>query len=632
MRPPITRIEEGREHGHDEDLPLLPLEDEDEVFHPIKDHQKAKLSIIAVFGLLCIFIFIISTVLFAVLYLKLLRSTSKVPDWPKASPSVLGEYSTAAVAADNEMCSDIGRDVLLRGGNAVDAAIATLFCIGVMDTQSAGLGGGHFMTIYNATTKSCHVVDAREIAPLKASENMFKDKWDNAKFGWEAIAVPGELHGLWTEYQTFGGKVSWKSLVQPTIDLLEEGYPTSHALGHSLAALEKKIIAEPTLKRFINPKTGKVFKVGEQIKTRDNLLRTLQILANSEDPAKEFYTGNLTNAMVEEFRMHGGFLTHEDFANYKAIVRNDQDVIQTTLKGGRHVCGPPPPSGAAVAQAILNVLDGYNWESTNSFDDYTTFFHRFIEANKFAYGARSELGDTDFVKNASEIAKNITDPRWGEKIRKLITDKAHPDAYYGGHFQAPDDHGTTNIAVIDKEGNAVSVTSTINLIMGALVTSESTGILWNDEMDDFSLPGHPNYFHLPPSPSNFIKPGKRPMSSMSPIVIYNENNQELLAVGAAGGSTIISGVAGVALQNLWLKKDIKVSIDFPRFHNQLQPNKTMVESRMPLKFLDPLVSKGHTFQTSDNFTVVTGVHRAADGAIYANSDFRKGSESEPAGY
>lgn len=191
----------------------------------------------------------------------------------------------------------------------MDAAIATLFCIGIMDTQSAGLGGGHFMTIYNATTKSCYVVDAREVAPLKAFENMYKDRWNNSKYGWEAIAVPGEVHGLWTEYTNFGGKVPWKTLVEPTIELLEEGYPTSHALGRSLQSLEQRIMTEPTLKRFINPKTGKVFKVGEQIKTRDNLLRTLRILAEAEDPVKEFYAGNLTDAMVEEFKMHGKFKT-----------------------------------------------------------------------------------------------------------------------------------------------------------------------------------------------------------------------------------------------------------------------------------------------------------------------------------
>uniref|UniRef100_A0A914Z2Q9 Gamma-glutamyltransferase n=1 Tax=Panagrolaimus superbus TaxID=310955 RepID=A0A914Z2Q9_9BILA len=590
----------------EEEVPLIPLE-EDEVEEPIpKNHDSARLSVVAMIGLLCIFIFLISTVLFASLYLKLLRGNSnKIPPWPKPSPSVLGEYSTAAVAADNEICSDIGRDTLLHGGNAVDAAIATLFCIGVMDTQSAGLGGGHFMTIYNATTKTCHVVDAREVAPLAAFQDMYKDKWNNSKYGWEAIAVPGELHGLWTEYKHFGGKIPWENIIQPTIDILAEGPPTSHHLAGSLKHFEKEILAEPTMQKYINPKTKQVFKVGEQIRTRDNFKNTLQRLAKAKDPVELFYKGDMMKEMVKEFKKHAD---------------------------GRHICGPPPPSGSAVTQAILNILDGYKLSNLTTFDDFTTLFHRFIEASKFAYGARSALGDMDFIKNSSDIARYITNAKWAEEIRQLLTDKTHPDDYYGGHFHVPFDHGTTSISVIDKKGNAVAVTSTINLILGALVSSEATGILWNDEMDDFSIPGHPNYFGFPPTPANFIQPGKRPMSSMAPIVIFNDNNRELLAVGGSGGSTIISGVANVALHSLWLKNDIKEAVDFPRFHNQLHPNVTVVERRMPERYVSALKEHGHTFKTADNYTTITAVHRAMDGQIYANSDFRKGSESEPSGY
>jgi gamma-glutamyltranspeptidase/glutathione hydrolase/leukotriene-C4 hydrolase len=621
-------------HRIEEEVPLIPLE-EDEIAEPIpKNHDSARLSVVAMIGLLCIFIFLISTVLFASLYMKLLRgNNSKIPPWPKSSPSVLGEYSTAAVAADNEICSDIGRDILLHGGNAVDAAIATLFCIGVMDTQSAGLGGGHFMTIFNATTKTCHVVDAREIAPLAAFKDMYKDKWNNSKYGWEAIGVPGELHGLWTEYKNYGGKIEWKKIVQPTIDILAEGPPTSHHLAGSLKHFEKQILAEPTMRKYyINPKTKQVYKVGEQIRTRDNFKRTLQRLADAEDPVELFYKGEMMKEMVKEFQEHGGIITEEDFKSYKSIIRNDDDVIQTHLANGRHICGPPPPSGSAVAQAILNILDGYQLSNLTTFDDFTTLFHRFIEASKFSYGARSALGDMDFVKNSSDVARYITSAKWAEEIRKLLTDKSHPDAYYGGHFRVPADHGTTSISVIDKKGNAVAVTSTINLILGALVSSDATGILWDDEMDDFSIPGHPNYFGFPPTPANFIEPGKRPMSSMAPIVIFNDNNRELLAVGGAGGSTIISGVANVALHSLWLKNDIKEAVDFPRFHNQLQPNVTVVEHRMPERYVTALKEYGHTFRSADNYTTVTAVHRAIDGQIYANSDFRKGSESEPSGY
>uniref|UniRef100_A0A183CQC0 Gamma-glutamyltransferase n=1 Tax=Globodera pallida TaxID=36090 RepID=A0A183CQC0_GLOPA len=175
-------------------------------------------------GIGCILTLSFTTILFAVLYFNAnaAKVETKLPKWSPPSHSLLGEYSSAAVAADNELCSEIGRDVLLQGGNAVDAAVATTFCIGVMDTQSSGLGGGHFMTIFNATTRKCHVVDAREVAPAAATENMYKDRWNKSKFGWEAVGVPGELHGLWTEYSHFGGQVSWESLVRPTIRLMEE--------------------------------------------------------------------------------------------------------------------------------------------------------------------------------------------------------------------------------------------------------------------------------------------------------------------------------------------------------------------------------------------------------------------------
>uniref|UniRef100_A0A915E890 Gamma-glutamyltranspeptidase 1 n=1 Tax=Ditylenchus dipsaci TaxID=166011 RepID=A0A915E890_9BILA len=371
---------------------------------------------------------------------------------------------------------------------------------------------------------------------------------------------------------------------------MQEGYPTSHAMAIGLRQNEAAILKEKTMsKHFVNPETGHIYKLGEQIKTRENFIETLKILSKSKDPVKEFYQGQLTKNMVDEFKQYGGLLTLEDFGEYKAKVRSDVEVIYTRLANGRILCGPPPPSGSAVTQAILNILDQIPL-NMSTFDGNVNLFHNFIEASKFAYAARSDLGDMDYIANASQIAKNITSRLWADEIRSKMTALTHPDGYYGGNFQAaPEDHGTTHISVIDKFGNAVSVTSTINLILGALVMSESTGILWNDEMDDFSSPGHPNYFDYPPSPANFIRPGKRPLSSMSPLVIYNSHNdKEVLAIGAAGGSQIISSVAGAALHNLWLNKNVKEAIDFPRLHNQLKPNSTEYEPNWPKRYLKAL--------------------------------------------
>ncbi|KAK6730483.1 hypothetical protein RB195_007132 [Necator americanus] len=613
---------------HDEEYPLIPPE----------NPEASPLPIIGSAILLVVIGLVISTVAFASLYYHLLQGAHRLPKWPKPSISPLGKYSKAAVASDNEFCSEIGRNTLLRGGNAVDAAIAALFCIGVMDTHSAGLGGGHFMTIYNASTNKCTVIDAREVAPKAATERMYEGKWNESRTGWRAVAVPGDLHGLWTEFEKFSSKkIPWRNLVQPTIELLEEGFPTSHALGIALKSREQYIAGEPTMKDFINPNTGKVYRAGEQIKTRTSLLNTFRRLSNSSDPLKEFYRGDMAREMASEFQRYGGILTEEDFASYKSIVIPSEDVIYTNLKNGRVICGPPPPSGSAVAQAILNIMDGYKYDM-KKLEDITLLYHHFIESSKFSYAVRTWLGDPAFVHNATEIARNITTKEWAEWVRSMITDETHPDDYYGGSLlRPPQDHGTTHISVIDSEGNAVSVTSTINLILGSGVTSPSTGILWNDEMDDFSSPGHPNYFGYPPTPANFIQPGKRPMSSQSPLVIFEASTDKktkpkVFVVGGAGGSTIISGVTGVAFHSLWLKANVKQAIDGPRLHNQLYPNTTFHEPNFPKEYLDELEARGHILKKTGSLTVVTAVERLSDGQVYANSDFRKGEESSPAGY
>ncbi|CAD5206532.1 unnamed protein product [Bursaphelenchus okinawaensis] len=611
------------------------MEDHEPLLLDQQRKHSNRIPVIGIIGLSCIFFFAISTVFFGALYYKNVIAAQKaLPKWPPPSNSLLGEYSKAAVAADNDLCSEIGRDALLKGGNAVDAAIAALFCIGVMDTQSAGLGGGHFMTIYNATTKSCHVVDARERAPLKATRDMFRDKWDEAQKGWKAVAVPGELHGLRTEYENFGGNLNWSALVEPTIQLMKEGYPTSHAMAMGLLQNEKDVLQEPTIRNhFINPQTGNIYKAGEQITTRTNLIRTLETISRSSNPLYEFYHGSLAESMVKEFQRNGGIITMDDFKQYKAIVRSEDEVIKVSLNNGLVGCGPPPPSSAAVTLAILGVIQGFK-HNIKTTEGYTELLHHFIEASKFAYAQRSELGDIDYEKEALELAKNITQEQWRQWARSKIDEVTHDDSYYGGDFRmAVPDHGTTHISVIDKDGNAVSVTSTINLIMGAKIVSESTGILWNDEMDDFSLPGHPNYFNIPPSRANYIKPGKRPQSSMSPLVIFDTKtgNSEILSVGAAGGSTIISGVAGTTMHLLETNLNIKESIDFPRLHNQLRPNYTKYEDNFPSGYIKELQKKEHEFQPVKSLTVVTGVHKK-NGVVWANSDFRKGPESEPAGY
>uniref|UniRef100_A0A914VT90 Gamma-glutamyltranspeptidase 1 n=1 Tax=Plectus sambesii TaxID=2011161 RepID=A0A914VT90_9BILA len=554
-----------------------------------------------------------------------------LPQWPKPSLSLLGRYSKAAVAVDNVYCAEVGRNILIKGGNAVDAAVATIFCMGVMTPQANGLGGGHFMTIYNGTTKTCNVVDAREVAPLAANETMFVNQSMKSQVGWLAVAVPGELHGLRTEYENFGGNLPWKELIEPSIALLKNGIPISLNTAGSLMEERSIIMNESTLSIFINPKTGDVFKYGEIMKTRTQFMDTLQILADSKDPIGVFYDGPLTNRMVKEFEENGGIITREDMRRYKATIRRQDEVIYTKLSNGRKVCGPPPPSSSAVTQSILKVLDGYTFDQTTE-EGNVDIFHHYIEASKFAYAYRSRMGDMKFVNDSLALAKNITTDEFARSIRAKITDRAHPTAYYGGRFELESDHGTTSMTFMDDYGNAVSVTSTINLLFGARVRSESTGVIYNCQMDDFSTPNVTNYYGYPPSPTNYIKPGKKPQSSISPLIVFNEETGAVeMAIGGAGGSTIISGVSTVAMRTLFLGWELKDAIDAPRLHNQLLPNVTQFEPGFPTEYLDALTKRGHVMERTPGITDVTAIRRKGK-YTWANSDWRHGPEAGPAGY
>uniref|UniRef100_A0A158R5X6 Gamma-glutamyltranspeptidase 1 n=1 Tax=Syphacia muris TaxID=451379 RepID=A0A158R5X6_9BILA len=521
------------------------------------------------------------------------------------------------------------RNILLKGGNAVDAAIASLFCIGVMDAHSAGIGGGHFMTIYNATAKKCYAIDAREVAPANASEKMYIGNWNASQKGWLSIAVPGEIHGIWTAYSKYGGGVEWKTIVDPTIQLLKEGHPVSQALSKALKEEQKNILSEPTMAMFINSKTGKIYEAGEQITTRENFMEFLQNVSMSSDPVQLFYNSTLTQQMVDEIQQNGGIIQFSDFVNYRANVYDEDSLIYTELSNGYRICGPPPPSGSAVTEAIIKILDEYSNEEVA----LDVMLHRYIEASKFAFAERSKLSDMAMNKTAFTIAKHIASGEYASKIKSLITETSHPSEYYGGDFEPLEDSGTTHISVIDSEGNAVSVTSTINLLFGSGVASKKTGVIWNDEMDDFSSPDRPNYFHLHPSKANFIRPGKRPMSSASPLIMHDPNNSEkIFVLGAAGGSKIISGVAFVAMRAMWNSENIKYAVDAARVHNQLTPNITLYEKNLPEECILALKRRGHVMVQRDNLSVVTALRKDSNAPIYANSDYRKGVESSPAGF
>jgi gamma-glutamyltranspeptidase len=371
----------------------------------------------------------------------------------------------------------------------------------------------------------------------------------------------------------------------------------------------------------------------------------LRKIAYTDDPVQLFYNSNITKEIVNEIQKGKGIITEEDFRDYQLKWGKARPAMSTQLKGTLTACGPPPPSSAAVTAAILNIMDGYDItpDSLLTVDSNVEVFHKFIEAMKFAYAAREQLGDMDFVPTALEVAENITTPWYGAYIRSKILGTAQNLSYYEDVYSSFEDHGTSHMSVVDSNGHAVSITSTINLNFGAKVSSSSTGIIWNNDMDDFSQPNKTNVWNYIPTPNNFIVPGKRPLSSMSPMVVYDNNTGEVVqASGVAGGSRIISAGAYILMRTLYFNETIKDAMDSPRIHNQLQPFYTEYEDGFPQVYLDGLRRLGQDMEPyygESNGTAATGVVRIqstdANGdqqqTFYANSDYRKGG-GFPSGY
>ncbi|KAE9551642.1 hypothetical protein FO519_005140 [Halicephalobus sp. NKZ332] len=567
----------------------------------------------------------------------IVRNTSLL-FWPKPSRSFHATYRKAAVATDSGFCSEIGRqDTLLAGGNAVDAMISSLLCIGVVHLQASGLGGGFVMTLYNASTQRCISINAREMAPRSANSTMFMDISSDSSIGWRSIATPGELHGFWTAFTRFGsGRVAWRDLFQPTIKLAREGFPVSGELALALIDRESDIMADEHMKNaFTDSRTGRIYKEGDIIK-RQHLADTLEKLANATDPVQLFYKGEIAQKVADEFKKYGGYVTTEDLANYKTIIQ-DTPLESDALPGDFMMCGPPPPSGFAVTQTIIGVMSQFYSPERGPVDLYDPkVYHRLIEAEKFAYSYRTKLGDPNFVNDAENISRNMTKIEFIRWIVSRIPDVAQDLSYYNvDNTQVVEDHGTSSVSILDEEGNAVSTTSTINLWLGSRRISPTLGILWNDEMDDFSTPNQSNAYGFPPSKANFIQPGKRPLSSMSPMIIYNKSSGSVkMVVGGSGGSRIISAVAQTVIRSMLFNQTVKEAVDGPRFHNQFLPNVTEYEDSVPRAIINTLENQyNQSFSAvKDQWSVVQALVVMDDGLIHGNSDFRGGIPTYPTGY
>ena len=486
--------------------------------------------------------------------------------------------SRAPVAAENGMvvsaqhlATQVGVDVLKRGGNAVDAAVAVGYALAVVYPAAGNLGGGGFMTLQLADGRKTFL-DFREKAPLAATANMYLDKDGNvikglSTHGHLAVGVPGSVSGMEYAREKYGTKKR-AELIAPSIALAEKGFVLQQGDVDMLATATADFKKDPaTAAIFLNK--GEPFAVGQRLVQKD-LAKTLRAI--SQKGTDGFYKGPVGAAIVASSQAGKGIITQADLDQYQT---RELAPVECDYRGYRIVSAPPPSSGGVIICEMLNILEGYPLKDLGFRSAEAVHYQ--IEAMRHAYVDRnSYLGDPDFVKNPLD---RLLDKGYAEKIRAVIDPKkagVSKDIKPG----VPPHEGsnTTHYSIVDQWGNAASVTYTLNDWFGAKVTAAKTGVLLNNEMDDFTAKiGVPNLYGLVQGEANAIAPGKRPLSSMSPTIV-TQDGKPVMVVGTPGGSRIITAVLHTILNTVDYGMTVQEAVDAPRFHQQWLPDVTNVET------------------------------------------------------
>ncbi|XP_031630492.1 glutathione hydrolase 1 proenzyme-like [Contarinia nasturtii] len=539
------------------------------------------------------------------------------PEYPlPPSASILHQFKNGAVCSDSEQCSKIGSDILDQGGNVIDAAIATLFCNGIATAQSMGIGGGSVINLYIHKDRKSYSLNSKETAPLAATGDMFKT-YEEYQYSPLSIGVPGEVKGYWELHKKFGS-MPWKSLIKPAIKVCEDGFKVSK---HMAVSITPEVFKDNHFRKtfFVNG-TNTPRREGEHVKFHPELCNTYKMIA--ENGGDDFYNGILADLIVDDLRDLGSIITKKDLESYK--LRWEESLSVHIDNNVVHV---PPSAGGPIVLFILNILRGYNMtsKSIETEEERILTYHRFIESFKYAFGYRTKINDTGLPP---ELARKILSTEFGNEIREQINDNgtSHDPKHYGGEFQVINDKGTSHMSIIAPNGDAISVTSSINYFFGIQQTGKRTGIIFNNGMGDFAVKNFKDYYGLPPSPSNFIAPGKRPTSSVSPTIVTDDNGEVRLVAGAAGGVKIITAMAMIIARTLWFDQNIKEAVDAPRIHHQLIPMEVQYEYGNTQQLITGLELIGHkTNRYSALGSVVCAIVKNQSG-IFGNADYRKAGE------
>lgn len=543
--------------------------------------------------------------------------------WPFPADEAPALASSGMVVSTDEYASEVGVRIMRAGGNAVDAAIATSFALAVVNPEAGNIGGGGFMVIRLADGTAA-ALDYRERAPLAATADMFLDAagelTDRSTVGHLASGVPGSVAGLWEAHQRFGS-LQWAELVAPAMELAE-GFQVRERQARQFADAVRTLRAHPATEAIFLP-GGEVPAVGSWFR-QPELAATLGRIAARGRVG--FYEGRTADLLVEEMRRGGGIITHQDLAAYEAAWR---EPIRVTYRGHTLISMSPTSSGGATLAEMANILEGFDLASLGYHSP--EHVHLLAEAWRRAYADRNAyLADPDFV--AMPLERMISPDYAAERRASISLERATPSAEVPPGLGTPErESHTTHFSVVDAQGNAVAVTTTINSWFGSGVTVAGAGFVLNNEMDDFSaLPGRPNQYGLVQGQNNAIEPGKRMLSAMTPTVVVDPDGTLLLVVGTMGGATIITNVFQQISNVVDFGMGIRQGVNAPRLHHQHLPDRIDYEhGALTRETVAALEAMGHSLREREEegspwIGDIQAIQRLPDGRLAGASDRRRG--------